>query len=151
MYTGRTNARDAKRPAVHRSSEEGTAGIPLMIPRDYHGEMLRAATGDAPESTGTELPSAAVAVSAEEEALPVGVAPHVPAAPAPAAPAHSEHRLLDGVFDLLLGNNSDEEETVLLLGVAVLLLSGHMERRNGENRWSEDDLALLLIGYLLLG
>lgn len=146
MYTGRTNARDAKRPAVHRSSEEGTAGTPLMIPRDYHGEMLRAAAGDAPESTGTELPSAAVALSAEEEALPVGVAPHVPA-----APAHSEHRLLDGVFDLLLGNNSDEEETVLLLGVAVLLLSGHMERRNGENRWSEDDLALLLIGYLLLG
>ena len=32
-----------------------------------------------------------------------------------------------------------------------LLLSGHMDRGADGETWGEDDLALLLIGYLLLG
>ncbi len=71
---------------------------------------------------------------------------------APLTTQMNTHSLLNGIFDLLLGKNSDEEETILLLGVAVLLLSGHMDRRrDSSSRWDEDDLALLLIGYLLLG
>ena len=60
--------------------------------------------------------------------------------------------LLGGLYDLFVGTNSSEEETVLLLGIVVLLLWGHLDRGSSFDigTWGEEDLALLLIGYLLL-
>ena len=60
--------------------------------------------------------------------------------------------LIGGLYDLLLGENSSEEETLLLLGIGLLLLWGHLDRGGLFDRssWESDDLALLLIGYLLL-
>lgn len=153
----------------------------LLIPREYHGEMLR--PRPAKERASVPAPAPAAPVSAKEptgyaeespthtfmpasagmpetglpETVPWertgNISPTVPAsAPFSGTESSSGGNLLDGVFDLLLGKNSDEEETILLLGIAVLLLSGHMERRkDGEHGWGEDDIGLLLVGYLLLG
>ena len=68
-----------------------------------------------------------------------------------AAGGHSTS-LIGGLYDLLLGENSSEEETLLLLGIGLLLLWGHLDRGGIFDRstWDGDDLALLLIGYLLL-
>ncbi len=141
MYTSRTTASpkaQGRQPA--RGNPMRELSDTLVIPRDYHGEMLR----------GSELPEEPVYEG--EPSADMTPVLSVQAARKEALPPVPTHRLLDGVFDLLLGNNSDEEETILLLGVAVLLLSGHFDRRHdGGNLWSEDDLALLLIGYLLLG
>jgi hypothetical protein len=60
--------------------------------------------------------------------------------------------LLDGLYHLLIGETGAEEETLLLLAIALLLLWGHLDRGGLFDRstWDGDDLALLLIGYLLL-
>ena len=51
-----------------------------------------------------------------------------------------------------IGKTGTEEETLLLLGTALVLLWGHLDRGGlfDRNTWDDGDLALLLIGYLLL-
>lgn len=150
----------------------------LIIPREYHGEMLRAANRTYEESSGrdTDMSEMRVVPVPKEGYTDItedtdqktdegdrGDAPRVVTAVEKNdendAKDHGEEKeehdsargLAGGLFDLLLGKNSDEEETILLLGVALLLLSGHMDRGADGETWGEDDLALLLIGYLLLG
>jgi len=136
-----------------------TADIPLLIPQDYHGELLR----DRRISEPTELPmqseelepsdhttTAEPSVTddtlsdAEEEIAQIAV---------PSEQTEKRgNSLIGGLYDLLLGENSSEEETLLLLGIGLLLLWGHLDRGGLFDRssWESDDLALLLIGYLLL-
>ena len=151
-------------------------GEELIIPREYHGEMLRPVI----RSYDTQAPTVMEMVPKTNEGDTVSLVPQpVPQQAAPVCDSQEptadngstadlivsqseevpkekqavhSRSLFDGVLDLLFGRNSDEEETVLLLGVALLLLSGHMSRdRDSGSGWSEDDLALLLVGYLLLG
>lgn len=149
----------------------------LIIPREYHGEMLRAANRTYEEPSGREpdIPEPRAMPVPKEEYTDItedtGQKPDDDSRSDDSADTvsveddgtgakdHEEEKeehdsargLAGGIFDLLLGKNSDEEETILLLGVALLLLSGHMDRGADGETWGEDDLALLLIGYLLLG
>ncbi len=144
MYTRRNGERTPNAEPIQPIGYQGNGfgeGDGYLIPPEYHGEMLRRAippeTHDDPDLPLTN-----------EYDL---IQPPLPEelAPVSAGSATDSHRMTDGIFDLLLGKNSDEEETILLLGIALLLLSGHLDRRDAG--WGEDDLALLLIGYLLLG
>jgi len=119
----------------------------LLIPQDYHGELLRSpsAAGEPdPEPLPPPEPSCAGAAGASAETA------------APPAQEECVHEtasgLLGGLYDLIVGKNSSEEETVLLLGIIVLLLWGHLDRGSAFDigTWGEEDLALFLIGYLLL-
>ena len=67
-------------------------------------------------------------------------------------PSGEAGTLLGGLYGLLVGENGDEEETLLLLAIGLLLLWGHLDRGGLFDRstWDSDDLALLMIGYLLL-
>ena len=126
--------------------------LPLLIPQDYHGEFLRehrsVSYDDADFSSSVEdtVPAAAesdvvLADSAKQKEFD-----------APTAVPERGGSLIGGLYDLLLGENSSEEETLLLLAIALFLLWGHLDRGDLFDRstWDSDDLALLLIGYLLL-
>lgn len=109
----------------------------MLIPKDYRGELFRS-TSYAPEPPSAEQePAAEVQVSDETQRT---------------SDVGQEVSLFNGIYDLLLGENSAEEETLLLLGIALLLLWGHLDRGGLFERqaWNADDIALLLIGYLLL-
>lgn len=168
MYT-RNQGNTRSSPAVKGSAAfstdgkpgiaaDNTAGMPILIPKDYHGELLRGHHMPMTEndSTDSELPSEEVLdASAPNGAVDIALsvtddAPH-DAAAAEEARGHG-NSLVGGLYDLLLGENSSEEETLLLLGIGLLLLWGHLDRGGLFDRstWDADDLALLLIGYLLL-
>lgn len=149
-------------PIADRVTGDGndSGGMPYLIPQDYRGEFLRGHrtppedTAE-PDSQQTEKSTQAESIDRPSEDIE----------PAPAEVEHLLERtvisgetsgrgasLLGGLYDLLLGENSSEEETLLLLGIALLLLWGHLDRGGLFDRttWDADDLALLLIGYLLL-
>ena len=128
-------------------------GMPLLIPKDYHGEFLREhqssprtepVISEEAEtwSEDTEaVSSAAKSIPSEEDLVPTS------------APVQEESgSLLEGVYRLLIGETGAEEETLLLLAIALLLLWGHLDRGGLFDRstWDSDDIALLLIGYLLI-
>ena len=166
MYTrGQGNDRTWERgrrsgtefPPADRQYAHDTA--PLLIPQDYHGEFLRSVqpsrpqNGESSEQTVQDgelsyAQAGADSVPLTEEADVGRQAEQIVSA---SAKAKSES-LLGGLYSLFVGENSSEEETLLLLGIGLLLLWGHLDRGALFDRstWDADDLALLMIGYLLL-
>lgn len=143
-----------------RGGAGNTADLPLLIPQDYHGEFLRERRISEPTETEPPQRSDTVEVSGRVYAEPpaeeiTALANEDEIPQIPELPARQEERgnsLIGGLYDLLLGENSSDEETLLLLGIGLLLLWGHLDRGGLFDRssWESDDLALLLIGYLLL-
>lgn len=146
------------------SRQYESGGIPLLIPQDYRGELLRdRRRGSEPappyEESPTEIPAEmtepADSIPADGADCTVG-AESIPADTAPSASEMTAPQdggtLLGGLYRLLIGESGAEEETLLLLAVALLLLWGHLDRGGSLDRssWDGDDLALLLIGCLLL-
>ncbi len=137
---------------------DNAADMPILIPKDYHGEFLRSHRPLVQENEGSEAnPPPAAGFAAEPEMTDDDTGSlSLTEDTADAALPHEigEHgkSLFGGLYDLLLGENSTEEETLLLLGIGLLLLWGHLDRGGlfDRNTWDTDDLALLLIGYLLL-
>ncbi len=126
--------------------------MPILIPQDYHGELLREhrASTDVTE-VSEEMPYF------DDEAAPISTDTEQAETVSTERPLDSTDEshgtsLLGGLSDLLLGENSSEEETLLLLGIILLLLWGRLDRGGAFDRstWGSDDLALLMIGYLLL-
>jgi len=155
-----------------RQNEEGLqAGLPvpepLLIPKEYHGEMLRN-RGESDRSAAGEISdiyaghavediravsveeSTAMTMHADERTDAVMESIESPNVPKPKTVGG-----LGDVLGSLLGEGGSEDEVFLLLGVGLLLLFAHYDRHsNGEHsddRWDLDDLALLMIAYLLLG
>ena len=140
------------------------SSMPLLIPQDYRGEFLREHRSagiatpqtDAAQHRPTDvLPTEDALPTAVGEAEPVTSDAFIGEAEAPAPPEQMQNRggtLLGGLYDLFIGENSSEEETVLLLAIGLLILWGHLDRGGLFDRssWEDDGLALLLIGYLLL-
>ncbi len=144
---------------------DNSVGMPILIPQDYHGEFLRGhrtAPSDhahteaetvpeestaIPEMMETELP-----IPSANDIAPMKVEPDSYSTASSVRNSTHGNSLIGGLYDLLLGENSSEEETLLLLGIGLLLLWGHLDRGGLFDRstWDADDLALLLIGYLLL-
>ncbi|MBE6657563.1 MAG: hypothetical protein E7604_03870 [Ruminococcaceae bacterium] len=145
----------------NRTQDQGN--LPILIPKDYRGEFLRDRIPEPPPERERES-AAETAVWEESEAVsadPADLEPvsaglpdlTVQQAGTEASPSNSgTGSLLGGLYDLLIGENSTEEETILLLAIGLLLLWGHLDRGGLFDRstWDGDDLALLLIGYLLL-
>jgi hypothetical protein len=127
----------------------GDNGLPILIPKDYRGEMLRSVPAAIPESDVDPVTFETYAETAAEDAA---AAKDRLGEPLSDTGEQRGTSLIGGIYDLLLGDNSAEEETLLLLGIALLLLWGHLDRGGLFDRstWDGDDLALLLIGYLLL-
>ena len=133
----------------------GTGGMPILIPQDYHGEFLRDRRERIPihDDDGDEIAPPDMLVGTADDGSECALAVGGPTADASVQRGReSGTSLLGGLYDLLLGENSEEEETLLLLAIALLLLWGHLDRGGLFERstWDSDDLALLLIGYLLL-
>ena len=134
-------------------------GMPLLIPQDYHGEFLREhravqlpvqSDEAAPYAEAlTEAPTAMTAPSVDKDEMPVTDDGQFLTRSADRSESGS---LLDGLYHLLIGETGAEEETLLLLAIALLLLWGHLDRGDLFDRstWDSDDLGLLLVGYLLL-
>ena len=142
------------------ASDHGS--MPILIPQDYRGEFLRghrSSPSELYEASDTAAPTDTEPAenSQDENTADTDLVPLVSEAvvdgkvDSKAAGGHSTS-LIGGLYDLLLGENSSEEETLLLLGIGLLLLWGHLDRGGIFDRstWDGDDLALLLIGYLLL-
>ena len=151
---------------------DNSAGMPILIPQDYRGEFLRGHRTPPsdmtdqtdrmkpPDTAGEDLMQTAEAISTEPAALQVSDTELIPTVSEPIPDCEENGgqttghgtSLIGGLYDLLLGENSSEEETLLLLGIGLLLLWGHLDRGGLFDRstWDSDDLALLLIGYLLL-
>ena len=143
-----------------RGGAGNTADLPLLIPQDHHGEFLRERRISEPtvpepqQSTDeielTEIVHAESPREADTESADIQDIPQF----TDLSEQHPDHgnSLIGGLYDLLLGENSSDEETLLLLGIGLLLLWGHLDRGGLFDRssWESDDLALLLIGYLLL-
>ena len=142
------------------ASDHGS--MPILIPQDYRGEFLRghrAAPSAEYEPSDTAAPTDTEPAehpqdenTADPDLVPVESETVVESeVDGKVAGGHSTS-LIGGLYDLLLGENSSEEETLLLLGIGLLLLWGHLDRGGIFDRstWDGDDLALLLIGYLLL-
>ena len=139
-------------------------GMPILIPQDYHGEFLRGHRTSLSEMTEMSDTASLIQASEDMQAESADMpAPEVDAIPTVSSAAPDRETeglqihghgtsLIGGLYDLLLGENSSEEETLLLLGIGLLLLWGHLDRGGLFDRrtWDGDDLALLLIGYLLL-
>lgn len=148
--------------AVKSGGTADSDGMPILIPKDYRGEFLRghrAAPSAEYEASDTTAPTDTEPAEhpQDENTADTDLVPVVSEAvvdgkvDSKAAGGHSTS-LIGGLYDLLLGENSSEEETLLLLGIGLLLLWGHLDRGGIFDRstWDGDDLALLLIGYLLL-
>ena len=148
--------------AVKSGGTADSDGMPILIPQDYRGEFLRghrASPSAEYEASDTTAPTDTEPAEnpQDENTSDTDLVPVVSEAvvdgkvDSKAAGGHSTS-LIGGLYDLLLGENSSEEETLLLLGIGLLLLWGHLDRGGIFDRstWDGDDLALLLIGYLLL-
>ena len=148
--------------AVKSGGTVDSDGMPILIPQDYRGEFLRghrASPSAEYEASDTTAPTDTEPAEhpQDENTADTDLVPVVSEAvvdgkvDSKAAGGHSTS-LIGGLYDLLLGENSSEEETLLLLGIGLLLLWGHLDRGGIFDRstWDGDDLALLLIGYLLL-
>ena len=148
--------------AVKSGGTADSDGMPILIPKDYRGEFLRghrAAPSAEYEESDTTAPTDTEPAenpqdenTADTDLVPVESETAVESeVDGKVAGSHSTS-LIGGLYDLLLGENSSEEETLLLLGIGLLLLWGHLDRGGIFDRstWDGDDLALLLIGYLLL-
>ena len=124
--------------------------MPILIPKDYRGEMLRSVPAAIPESDVDPVTFETYAETAAEDTA--AAAKDRLGEPLSDTGERRGTSLIGGIYDLLLGDNSAEEETLLLLGIALLLLWGHLDRGGLFDRdaWDSDDLALILIGYLLL-
>ena len=137
------------------SREYESSGIPLLIPQDYRGELLREHRTVVPSESVSDEESATEALSEITDRTDDedDVSATVGAQPLSEVNGQRESgSLLDGLYHLLIGETGAEEETLLLLAIALLLLWGHLDRGGLFDRstWDGDDLALLLIGYLLL-
>ena len=137
------------------SREYESSGIPLLIPQDYRGELLREHRTVVPSESVSDEESATEALSEITDRTDDedDVSAIVGAQPLSEVNGQRESgSLLDGLYHLLIGETGAEEETLLLLAIALLLLWGHLDRGGLFDRstWDGDDLALLLIGYLLL-
>ena len=137
------------------SREYESSGIPLLIPQDYRGELLREHRTVVPSESVSDEESATEALSEITDRTDEthDVSATVGAQPLSEVNGLRESgSLLDGLYHLLIGETGAEEETLLLLAIALLLLWGHLDRGGLFDRstWDGDDLALLLIGYLLL-
>lgn len=143
--SGVTAKQDTARPSLYDDRS-----IPMLIPKDYHGEMLR--TVPASMQKPDEEPVCTEACAENESSAPAAVSEYRVQTPPEEPNGRHSTSLIGGIYDLLLGDNSAEEETLLLLGIALLLLWGHLDRGGLFDRdaWDSDDLALILIGYLLL-
>ena len=148
--------------AVKSGGTADHGSMPILIPQDYRGEFLRghrASPSELYEASDTTAPTDTEPAEnpQDENTADTDLVPVVSEAvvdgkvDSKAAGGHSTS-LIGGLYDLLLGENSSEEETLLLLGIGLLLLWGHLDRGGIFDRstWDGDDLALLLIGYLLL-
>ena len=137
------------------SREYESSGIPLLIPQDYRGELLREHRTVVPSESVSDEESATEALSEitdrTDETHDVSATVGAQALSEVNGQRESGS-LLDGLYHLLIGETGAEEETLLLLAIALLLLWGHLDRGGLFDRstWDGDDLALLLIGYLLL-
>jgi hypothetical protein len=137
------------------SREYESSGIPLLIPQDYRGELLREHRTVVSSESVSDEESATEALSEITDRTDEthDVSATVGAQPLSEVNGQRESgSLLDGLYHLLIGETGAEEETLLLLAIALLLLWGHLDRGGLFDRstWDGDDLALLLIGYLLL-
>ena len=127
-------------------------GAPILIPQDYRGEFLRASQAQQmKEAPPVQTRAAEDAYQDEHMAELSDTVEEVPLPPS-VMPSGEAGTLLGGLYGLLVGENGDEEETLLLLAIGLLLLWGHLDRGGLFDRstWDSDDLALLMIGYLLL-
>ena len=137
------------------SREYESSGIPLLIPQDYRGELLRehrtvvSSESVSDEESATEALSEITDRTDETHDISATVGAQ---ALSEVNGQRESGSLLDGLYHLLIGETGAEEETLLLLAIALLLLWGHLDRGGLFDRstWDGDDLALLLIGYLLL-
>ena len=137
------------------SREYESSGIPLLIPQDYRGELLREHRTVVSSESVSDEESATEALSEITDRTDEthDVSATVGAQPLSEVNGQREAgSLLDGLYHLLIGETGAEEETLFLLAIALLLLWGHLDRGGLFDRstWDGDDLALLLIGYLLL-
>ena len=137
------------------SREYESSGIPLLIPQDYRGELLREHRTVVSSESVSDEESATEALSEITDRTDEthDVSATVGAQPLSEVNGQRESgSLLDGLYHLLIGETGAEEETLFLLAIALLLLWGHLDRGGLFDRstWDGDDLALLLIGYLLL-
>ena len=145
-------------PTAERMTDvsQGSGELPYLIPQDYRGEFLRGqrmTVSDAAESVSVQT----VEPEPVETEIPLEEqrsSDNTGIGNTGTGQENSDRgtSLIGGLYDFLLGENSSEEETLLLLGIALLLLWGHLDRGGLFDRasWDADDLALLLIGYLLL-
>lgn len=137
------------------SREYESNEMPLLIPQDYRGELLREHRTVVPSESVSDEESATEALSEitdrTDETHDVSATVGAQALSEVNGQRESGS-LLDGLYHLLIGETGAEEETLLLLAIALLLLWGHLDRGGLFDRstWDGDDLALLLIGYLLL-
>ncbi len=158
---------------TNRMSEEKLQGglsvsEPLLIPKEYRGEMLRGrADPDLPIGTSSangygdtppreylteqssvsyhgQMTSSEKTDTAHEESVE-------------ASSTIEQNRRGGSVGEILSSlfkDNGSEDEMFLLLGVGLLLLFAHYDRHGNEyngDRWDLDDLARLRVAYLLLG
>lgn len=112
---------------------------PVLIPDNYHGELLRSAEREQPDpQTETAKREASERRTSERKLSAEGKEPENGQQ---RELSHSESgRTLPGT--LLEG----KEDTLLLCAVGLLLFAG----QNREAGWREEDLALLLILLLLI-
>lgn len=149
MYT--KNVSSGSRSAVPLTAAQPgmSGGMPIIVPQDYHGEFLRErnSIGQVQEM----LPSEHVP-SVMTEHAPDMEAPEQAEGASDVSRVPQKSTLPGALYDLLIGKTGTEEETLLLLGTALVLLWGHLDRGGlfDRNTWDDGDLALLLIGYLLL-
>lgn len=133
----------------------GDNGLPILIPKDYRGELLRQRQMQQPAPTPKSETQMERETDAEQQ-----TAVHSEPIPAEENRADENHdpaaretgSILAGLYHLLVGESGEEEETLLLLAIGLLLLWGHLDRGGlfDASTWDSDDLALLLIGYLLI-
>ena len=153
-------------PERKRETRPGIRPEELLIPQNYHGEMLRSSRRredgereEPPERRPAEEPSAAEmpeertdGQTAEREDAQISVQPQ-----------KTEKGLLSGLSELLFGHGADrekggegDENPLPLLGLLLLVSGGLREREKGENGGGllsfadEDDFVLLLLLFLLL-
>ncbi len=172
MYTrnqGNVRPTPMMRSPVPLSSDGMTNGgapdhgsMPILIPQDYRGEFLRGhrqTPSERYEASDTTAPSDTELSenpqdenTADTDLVPMAAEAVLNGVADKGQAGSHGNSLIGGLYDLLLGENSSEEETLLLLGIGLLLLWGHLDRGGIFDRstWDGDDLALLLIGYLLL-
>ncbi len=170
-------ARNYTPPTGHRQYRE-LPKIPdaeeILIPQNYHGEMMRPAGSRTEQPVPEETPALEETLQPSQvplyEETPAPAAVEVPSSPPPAQTAQPRGGLLSGISDLLFGHGGGED-TLLLMGIGFLLWSNRHERTrpiNGDETmrtadkstpfgdlssilsFDGDDLGLLLIVLLLL-